>query len=189
MTMNKLISSLVSDAKKEAEGAIKSAESEVDKLVSEEKAKRAILLKNAEEECSRILSDQKRERVAWARLEARRLAAEAKEDSIKSVLDEMYGMLSDLRKTSEYADFMKAAVSKASDELGSGDELVLHVAKGDRKYASKFKGKVFEDLDSVGGLMVERADGKVCVNFTLESMLETRKDELRKKIYEKLFGA
>ncbi|MFA6531025.1 MAG: V-type ATP synthase subunit E, partial [Candidatus Micrarchaeia archaeon] len=187
--MSKLVSSLVSDAKKDAERIVKSAESEVDRIVSEEKAKRAILLKNAEEECEHSLSEQKRERIAWARLEARRLTAEAKEDAIKSVLDEMHGMLNELKKSEDYSSFMKSAVAQASAEFGSGEELVLHVVKGDRKYAGKFKGKVLEDLDAAGGLIVERADGKVCVNFTLESVLDNKKDELRKKIHEKLFGA
>jgi vacuolar-type H+-ATPase subunit E/Vma4 len=187
MTMNKLISSLVSDAKKEAEGIIRTAESDVEKLIAEEKAKRAILLREADSDCGRILEDQKRERVAWARLEARRVLAEAREDAINGTLGEMYTMLADLRKSPDYGSFVKEGVARAVSELGSEDELIVHVAKGDKKYVSKFKGEVREDLDAVGGVLVERADGKVCVNLTLESVLETRKDELRKKIYEKLF--
>lgn len=189
MTMNKLISSLVSNAEKEAEEIVKSAESDVDRLVAMERAKRAIFLKAAEEECERLLQDQKRERVAWARLEGRRILSEAKEDAIKGVLEEMHGMLSQLKKSADYATFMKNAVIQAADELGNGDDLVLHLTKGDRKFVTKFKGRVVEDLDSAGGLIVEKDDGMVRVDLTLESILENKKDDIRKRIYEKLFEA
>jgi len=187
MTMNKLISSLVSDSKSEAEGIIKSAESDVERFLAEEKAKRAILLREADSECGLMLSEQKRERIAWARLEGRRILAEAKEDAIIATLGSMYEMLAELKKSSAYGNFVKEAIARAVAELSNEDELVLHIAKGDKKYAGKFKGEVLEDLDAVGGVLVERADGKVCVNLTLESVLEARKDDLRKKIYETLF--
>ncbi|MBS3068650.1 hypothetical protein J4450_08140 [Candidatus Micrarchaeota archaeon] len=35
--------------------------------------------------------------------------------------------------------------------------------------------------------MVESSDGKVRLNLTLESLFETKREELRKMIYQKLF--
>ena len=82
---------------------------------------------------------------------------------------------------------MKRALGIATAELGN--ETVLHIVKGDKKFVASFKGKVFEDLEADGGLLLETTDGKVGIRLTLESVLEMNKDDLRKKISEKLFGS
>ncbi len=188
MPISKLAASLISDARKEAEEIVKTADSQVDRQISEEKAKRVLLLKSAENECEKRLSEQERERTAWARLEAKRILSEAKEDAIKHVIEEMYESLPEIRKSKDYADFMKRALVSATGELGEG-VTVLHIVKGDKKFVSAFKGKVVEDLEADGGLLLETADGKVGIRLTLESILESKKDDLRKKISEKLFGS
>lgn len=188
MPISKLAASLISDARKEAEEIIKDADSQVDRQISEEKAKRVLLMKSAEEECGKRLEEQERERTAWARLEAKRIISEAKEDAIKSCIEELYESLPEIKKSKDYADFMKRALGIATAEIGDSGT-VLHIVKGDKKFVSSFKGKIFEDLEADGGLLLETADGKVGIRLTLESVLESNKDELRKKISEKLFGS
>jgi vacuolar-type H+-ATPase subunit E/Vma4 len=47
---------------------------------------------------------------------------------------------------------------------------------------------VVDDLEALGGAIVESSDGKVMIDLTLETLFETRRDEIRKQVYEKLFG-
>jgi vacuolar-type H+-ATPase subunit E/Vma4 len=48
--------------------------------------------------------------------------------------------------------------------------------------------KVVEDLKGFGGALVESADGKIRMDLTLETQFDSRRDELRKSISDKLFG-
>lgn len=187
MGIEKLKNSLLSDANKEAEGIVQSAEAHVRNMLEEEKAKGAAVRSGAEKEVERLLGEQRNERIAWARLESKRMLAEAREDAIKDVFEDFFAALEGLRKSPEYKKFMKASIEQAASELGGS--VTIHVAKGEKELVPKLKGAtVVDDLQGLGGAMVEAEDGKTRINLTIETLVETRKDELRKKIYEKLFG-
>ncbi|MFH1394071.1 MAG: V-type ATP synthase subunit E family protein [Candidatus Micrarchaeota archaeon] len=187
MGIERLTSSLLLEANKEAADIISAAESHVQKMVEEERARNKELESGMEEDVDRILDGQKNERIAWARLEAKRILAEAREDAIKNVLEGFFEALSKGKQSKEYKEFMGSAVKSAISELGTSG-LVVHVCKGEGKLV-KVKGvKVVQDLDALGGAIVESKDGNVRVNLTLEMLFESRRDELRKKISDKLFG-
>lgn len=187
MTMDKLVSSLISDATTEAEEIKKSAEKQADSLITEAKAKRIILLRSGDEEVDRILKEHEKERLAWAKLESKRLIAEAKEDAVKLEIEKLVLGMEEFRKSKEYSIFLKKSVSDALKEFGNESTCTIHLKKGDKKYVST-KAKVLEDLDSSGGVLVENQDRSIIINLTLESVLESRKDMLRKAVYEKMFG-
>ncbi len=188
MGIERLTSTLVLEANKEAAEIVKAAESHVQKMVEDERAKNTELVRNAEEEVAKLLEGQKNERVAWARLEAKRILAEAREDAIKNVLEEFFASLKASKKSKEYKAFMTRGVKLAVQELG-GPGLVIHVCKGEGRLIGKVRGaKVVEDLDALGGLIVETKDGKLRENLTLETIFESRRDEFRKVIGDNLFG-
>ncbi|MBI2079422.1 hypothetical protein HYT84_01545 [Candidatus Micrarchaeota archaeon] len=188
MTMDKLVSSLLTDAKKEADEIIKTAEWHVDKMVAEEKAKRVVLLKTSEEEADKLIKEQEKERLAWAKLESKRIISEAKEDVIKTIMQEIFSKLENFRKSKEYAAFLKSGVNNACKELGTEQSCTVHVKKGDKKYLST-KARVVEDLEGIGGALVENTDGLIRINLTLENLFESNTDLIRKEIYHKLFEA
>ncbi|HID72795.1 TPA: hypothetical protein EYP38_02530 [Candidatus Micrarchaeota archaeon] len=135
-----------------------------------------------------MLEGQKNERIAWARLEAKRILAEAREDAIKNVLEGFFEALGKAKKGKAYKGFMAKAVKSAVSELGTSG-LVIHVCKGEGKLVGRVRGaKVVQDLDALGGAIVESKNGKMRVNLTLETLFESRRDELRKKISDKIFG-
>ena len=83
-------------------------------------------------------------------------------------------------------EFLKKEVTKAVAELGKGS--TVHVLKGEKKLLPKLDAAVVEDLQGLGGAMVEGADGKIRMDLTLETLFDSRRDEIRKHISEKLFG-
>jgi V/A-type H+/Na+-transporting ATPase subunit E len=187
MGIEKLKGSLISEASEDAKKIVDGAEAEVKGLLEEERARKASLKKEAEKDVARALEEQRNERIAWARLESKRLLSEAKEDAIKGVLEDFFESLGSVRKAPEYKKFLNSSVAAAVAELGAGS--VVRVAKGDKALLSSLKGtKVSEDLEGLGGAMVESADGKIRIDLTLETQYESRKDDIRKQIYEKLFG-
>jgi vacuolar-type H+-ATPase subunit E/Vma4 len=125
--------------------------------------------------------------LAWARLESKRIIAEAREDAIKSVLEDFFELLQKARKDKEYKRFMSTAIAQAATELGQ--TVTIHVLEGEKSLVPSVKGaKVVDDLEALGGAIVESSDGKVMIDLTLETLFETRRDEIRKQVYEKLFG-
>jgi V/A-type H+-transporting ATPase subunit E len=187
MSINRITSSLLAEARKEAEEIVKAAELQATKMIEEEKAKKTALLKVAEDEIKKILKEREKERIAWAHLEAKRILAEAREDAIKSALETFFSLLKEIREHKEYPNFLRNCLEKALEELATKD-VIVHTVKGDKKYLTSFNGKIVEDLDSFGGLVVETADNKIRINLTVEELFEVKRDNFRKKIYEKLFG-
>ncbi len=189
MGIDRLTTSLLAEAKKQAEEITKAADWHLEKMLTEEKAKRAILLKKAEEDAMQLIEEQRKERLAWASLEAKRIISEAREDAIKSILEDLFTMLEDISKKSEYKDFLKRTTVQALGELKS-DRLVLHCKKEDKAIVQtlvKDSTEIEDDLNSLGGFILETADGKIRLNLTLESVFETKREDLRKLIYQKLF--
>lgn len=189
MGIEKLTSSLLKEADDEAAKIVAAAESHVKEMKAKERTKMAGMEKQAEQEVEKVLKDQKNERLAWARLEAKRITAEAREDAINNAIEDIFDSLRDIRKSKEYKDFMLRSIPVAVKEL-EADKLTLHVLKDDKKLLPKLPKscKVATDLDALGGAMIETQDGKMRADLTLETLFELRRDELRKKISAELFG-
>ena len=186
MGIEKLKGSLISEAGADARSILAESEAQAKAILDEERSKKAVLRKEAEQELKRVIEEQRNERIAWARLESRRIIAEAREDAIKGVLEEFFDSLGSVRKSPEYRKFLSESVSSAVSELGPGS--AVHVAKGDKSLISPKGARVAEDLEGLGGAMVESADGKIRIDLTLETLFESSRDEIRKKVYDNLFG-
>ena len=165
---------------------VENAKWHVDEMVKEERKKEAEQKLRAEDEVKKVLGEQRNERLAWARLEAKRSQAEAREDAIKAALDELYDMATDIRKSKEYASYLAKTVAAAVDELGGN--ATVRVLKGEKKLLPKIKVQINEDLEALGGAVVESGDGKMRVDLRLETLFETRADELRREISDEMFG-
>ncbi len=189
MGIERITSSLLKEADEEATKIVQAAEWHVKKMKEDERSKHTALKKEAEKEIEKLLSEQKNERMAWARLEAKRINAEACEDVINNTIDDFFSSLKEVRKSKEYKDFLSKNVSAAVKEF-KGMKLRVRVRKEDRKLLPKLPNgcKAVADLDALGGAVIETQDGKMRVDLTLETLFELKRDELRKMIAGKLFG-
>ncbi len=187
MGIEKLKSSLLSEAQQESARIVEDAQKQAKTMLEEERARCAAMKSTAEKELESRLEEQREERLAWARLEARRILAEAREDAIKSVLEDFFEVLNTMRKSGDYKKLLSTTLSQAISDVGPGS--TIHVLKGDKALLSAPKNvKVVEDLEGLGGLVAESANGKIISDHTIETIFETRRDEMRKNVNEKLFG-
>ena len=186
MEIEKLKGSLLSEANRDAQAIKNEATEKSKKMLEEERARLSSQKKEAEAEVERLLVDEKNERVAWARLESKRILAEAREDAIKNVIEDIFNELESVRKTAEYKKFIQKAANESASELGS--KITIHVVKGDKALVKVSGAKVIEDLDALGGIIAETADGKVRMDMTLETLFDNRRDEIRKTISDNIFG-
>lgn len=189
MGIERLTSSLLKEADEEAAKIVQAAEGHVKGMKEEERSKHAALKKEAEKDVEKLLSEQKNERLAWARLEAKRVTAEAREDAINGAIDDFFSSIKEVKKSKDYRAFLSKNVSAAVKEL-KGMKLKVRIRKEDKKLLPKLPNgcKIANDLDALGGAVIETQDGKMKIDLTLETLFELRRDELRKMIAEKLFA-
>lgn len=187
MGIEQLTAEILAEAKNEAKQITEGAEAEKKRILDEEKKAVSATLSQAEAEATALVESQRRERVAWARLEAKKLEGDAREEVIRDALDALYAQMEKFRKSKEYGDFLSARVEEGVKEIGVSNP-TIHLCKGDKKFLkNNSKAKVVEDLEGIGGAIVESADGAVRVDLTMETLFEDKKEFLRKKLYEKLF--
>jgi vacuolar-type H+-ATPase subunit E/Vma4 len=186
MDIGRLTSGILAEARKEAKAITDSAQAEKGRLLGEEKRKVSLMLSGAEEEAGRFVAAQERERIAWAKLEAKKISGEARESVVRTAMDGLYKQLASFRKDGRYKDFLNARVASAIREL-SAQKPVVHLCRGDSRLLAGVNAKVVEDLPGMGGAIVESSDGSVRVDYTLETLFEDKRELLRKKVYERMF--
>lgn len=186
MPIEKLCSSVLADARKEANEKIKNAEKQAEGLLSSVKKEWLEKEKEALKQTEESMEEERKEKIAWARLERKRKIEEAKDEIVKKTMDALADKFKRYRKSAGYKTFLKGLVKKAEEEMGKKG-MVLHVASGDGKIV-KGMGSVREDLDSLGGVVAESRDGSIRIDYSFETLIEMKREEIRRIVYERVFG-
>ncbi len=187
MGIEQLTADILAEARKEAKETIDRGEEEKRRLISEGKKAVSETLSKSESEAKALVESQRRERIAWARLEAKKAINEAREAVLMDAMEEMYAQLSKFRKSPEYGAFLSARIEGGIKEIGVQNP-VVRICKGDRKFVKNGgKAKISEDLEAMGGAIIESSDGTVRIDLTLETLFEEKRDFLRKKLYDRMF--
>lgn len=186
MDIGRLTSGILAEARAEAEAVAREAEARKREALSGERQKSAAMLSDAKAEAEKFVSAQKRERVAWAKLEAKKLLGEARETVVREAMDGLYKGLSSFRRDKRYAAFLNARIAEGIEEL-SVPSPVVYVCRGDSGLVAAKGATVKEELSGMGGAIVASSDGSVRVDYTLETLFEEKRELLRKKVYEMMF--
>ncbi len=172
---------IVEEATSKAYSIMKDAKEQRARALREEESKLKKDYKQEIEQFEKLLSERKKEELASARLESKRIIDNAYEEKFRESLDMIAEEFKSFRKTKEYSKWLNNLLKKAVKELGETEgNSILHLHKGDKKLV-KTKAKVVEDLDDLGGLILERKDGKVRVNYSFSQILESSRELLREK--------
>ncbi|MBD3390192.1 hypothetical protein GF415_04555 [Candidatus Micrarchaeota archaeon] len=187
MGIGHLTANILAEARKEAKAITGEAEAEKKQVVKEARQKAKERLAAAEKNAEEFVESQRRERIAWAKLEAKKMEGEARESVISDAMDGLYKKLSEFRKGNRYPGFLKERVHEAMGEIQVDNHLV-RICKGDKGHLKGMKADIQEDLSGMGGAIVSSPNGNVRVDCTLSSLFEEKREFLRKKLYESLFG-
>ena len=186
MGIDHLTADILAEARKEAKAITDAAEAEKKQVLKEEKDKVSKMLLAAEAEADAFVSAQERERIAWAKLEAKKIEGEAKEAKITQAMDSLYAKLKTFRESKAYPQFLRERVAEATTAIVTKTH-TARVCKGDKKHLTGFKGTIKEDLTGMGGAIVLSPDETVQVDCTIEGLFEEKRELLRKILYEKMF--
>lgn len=183
------------DLKKEM---LKKAEREAERTLSEQKEKDNALTAEARKEGKRVVEEAKgevglmienerNEQIAAARLQAKKIINDAKEDVVERALEQAFEELKKLRNEKEYKTLLGRLVGEGTKEIGR--DAVVYVNKNDARLARGLGLKVANKvIECAGGALIESSDGRVRVNNTLEARFEEKKEKMRKEVFTRIFA-
>jgi vacuolar-type H+-ATPase subunit E/Vma4 len=175
--------SITEEAEKKAQEEIEKAKKQRNARLAEEKGR---ILGEAEEGAARIL--------AQASIKARQQLSRAKADAVAKIIDAARKELS--RISSDESYFLNL-VREAMEGLGA-DKARIYVSPKDVSTAKKYleadtelAGKILEvrEFNCLGGVIAENVEGKLRIDNTYETRLDSLLPKLLPEISKKLFEA
>jgi V/A-type H+-transporting ATPase subunit E len=185
-----VVSKVTLDAQAITNEAEEKAREEIERAKKQRDAKfeqeRARVLAEAEQEAARIL--------AQASIKARQLISSAKAEAVAKITD---GARKELSGTSTNESNLMSLVREAVGGLGT-DKARIYLSPKDVSTAKEalqadkeLSAKILEvrEIDCLGGVIAEDAEGKLRIDNTYETRLEMALPKLLPKISEDLFKA
>ncbi|HKN06276.1 MAG TPA: V-type ATP synthase subunit E family protein [Thermoplasmata archaeon] len=119
------------------------------------------------------------QRLAAAKLQARKLLYEAREKRLTSAIGETRALLQEYTRSTEYPAVLKRMMVVATDSLGK--QLRVSGRAEDASLLAKVAGKSFDTTPQsiVGGLVAETPDGSRRLNLSFDELLRLREDRVR----------
>lgn len=190
---------VLSKAEEEAKNIISNAEEEAKRIIEE-----AIKLKQQEisREKEKIAKDVNYEaRIAEARLRARMLIAEAKNEVLKLLEKSVWSYLNNLNSTQREQSLLnltKEATYVLLEDLGeSSKKIVIHVSKRDLEVAKKVAEAIskefnleieVKEINILGGVVVSSSDGNIVVDNSYENRLKRAIEVFLSEFRKEVFG-
>ncbi|MEM2125276.1 MAG: V-type ATP synthase subunit E family protein [Candidatus Methanosuratincola sp.] len=190
---NRLIGALFEETGSKIDALITEALNAVESIMSESK-------KYSIRRCEEILDSysessevEYRKEISKAEIDARMQTLRIKEEIIEAVFAEARERLLEFARKEEYVEMIQKQLESLSSLIHVG-KVVLNKRDSERIGEETIR-KIFgpkcdisvEDLGT-GGFRLISKDGKVAIDRTIDSLLKSKKDEMRGRIAEKLFG-
>lgn len=186
MGFEDLASELSRQAESEGKKLLSAAERSAEKIEEAAKEKSEEALRAAKKEASAYMKQESSERITSAKLSAKKIVDEARDDAVEASLRQVWQQFkSDSLRKGAYPQLLNRLVSEGLGELGTQDA-TIYVRDEDKPLVSGYRAATLPKEYS-GGAIIESANGKIRVNKTLEETFAQKKGELRKQIYDKLF--
>jgi len=119
------------------------------------------------------------QRLAAAKLQARKLLYESREKRLVSALGETRTLLQEYTRSAQYPAVLKQMVAAATESLGK--QIRISGRGEDASLLAKVAGKSFDPTPQpiLGGLVAETPDGGRRLNLSFDELLRLREDRVR----------
>ena len=200
----KIVSSILSDAKFKADSISEEAENE-SKSILEEGEKIALMEKE------KILEDSKKQSamryqqiISEAKMKSRRMELDSREEVIEESFKRAEDKLTKIASSNstEYKESIKNIITEAALEIGGGDLIILVKQEDEAKIKDSISeieneiqaktGKetnleMGSNINTIGGTIVKTKNGDIEVNNTIEARMLRFKKSLRSDVARILF--
>jgi len=177
------LESLVDEIRRRGEAELAALTARRDEEVAKVAADRDRRLGELRTESARLteaeVARERAQRLAAAKLQARKLLYEAREKRLTSALAETRSLLQEYTRSAEYPAVLKRMMVVATDSLGK--QLRVSGRAEDAPLLAKVAGKSFDPSPQsiVGGLVAETPDGSRRLNLSFDELLRLREDRVR----------
>jgi vacuolar-type H+-ATPase subunit E/Vma4 len=122
---------------------------------------------------------QRAQRLAAAKLLARKLLYEAREKRLEGAIEETGALLREYTRSPEYPAVLRRMVAAAQESLGK--PVRVSGRSEDAPLLSKVSGKSFDPTPQpiLGGLIAETPDGSRRLNLSFDELIRLREDQVR----------
>jgi vacuolar-type H+-ATPase subunit E/Vma4 len=193
MGLDDMLATIQSETESQASKIISDAKSQADKIISDGQKHAQMILSQGAEQSKREVEEDRMRVLASARLGANRRLLEARDEVLRGYEDQASSYLSEFSSSPEYKDFFVRMLTDGVSKIG--EDAVVQINPRDKPLLKDPRLKQLkiqvspEPLGSVGGVVVSSKDGKRRVDNTLESIFNERRDELRLKLSQQVFGS
>ena len=189
MGLEEMLSRMHADTEQEYEKVVANARSEAAGILEVANQKAESVRSQGRVQAEKDVQEEKLRSVASARLEVKRQLMQAREDVLEDYERKAKVFVDEFVQSKDYDSFLMKLIDDGVEKIG--DTPVVHVCSRD---AALLRGRPTgfqvsdEPFDCKGGAIISSQDGKRRVDNTIESLLSERRDELRLKLAERVFG-
>lgn len=179
----KIQEKILADADREIEKIMEEAKSQIDEIKKEGRNKIELIKKKSGKDIQHEIKLYEDRVLAQKRMEVNRDYLKTREDIVNSFIERAIDNIDSL---AEYEDFLENIIKRNKDFLGK--DVKLFCNEKDKNKVKKILEKLklhfdIRESEIKAGIILEDDAGKR-INESLQSVLELRRNELRKKIIE-----
>ncbi|MCL4387881.1 V-type ATP synthase subunit E family protein [Candidatus Marsarchaeota archaeon] len=189
MGLEEIVAGIDKRKEQETSKLLSEARAEADRIMNEAKEKASSeskgIISKAEFEASQIKAREQ----SKANLEAKRLLYGSMSDKLSAAEAELRASISEYKNTEDYKALVLKLYSNALDALGNDCE--VHAAKDDMQLIKKKfpKAKLYEAQEGFAfGLYANSSDGKMVIDYGLDSILSKVKDGFYSRLIKAING-
>ncbi|MEN3006210.1 MAG: V-type ATP synthase subunit E family protein [Candidatus Methanosuratincola petrocarbonis] len=190
---NRLIAALFEETDSKIDALMAEALTTVESIMSESKKYSIRRSKEILDSYSESSEVEYRKEISKAEIDSRMQVLRIKEEIVESVFAEARERLLEFTGKEEYLEILQKQLTSLSSLVHVG-KVILNKRDVERLGEENIR-KILgpkcdisvEDLGT-GGFMLISKDGKVAIDRTIDSLLKSKKDAMRGRIAEKLFG-
>jgi len=189
MTVNKIIKKIEQEMNRKAENIMEREKEKAREKTKEIKKEKERKLQEITNKREREIKTMKNRIISQAKLDKQKQKLKVREEMIDQVFEKVYDELKNT-DPSDYEDYLRQAIGKASNVLG--DETVIHCNDESEDVVKRLAEKIDSslqiesDINIIGGIIAESKSGAK-IDMSFESNIERRKKELRKDISDIIF--
>ena len=187
MSLEKLSGQIALDTKTETNRILEEARDKTKHIIGEAEKKKKQGLSEAENNALKTALAEKTGEIAAAKLEAKRIIEEAKEEKTGEVLAEIRNSFLRQREAKNYPSILEALIKAGLGALG--ENAVVMVNEKDQAIARQFAKKArVKKAGIAAGAIVASADEKIIVDDSFEAVFREKTDAIKAVLFQKMFA-
>lgn len=188
MSLDALCREIAATAEARAARLMREAQASAKTVLEEAKEAAANAVAAAKAEGHTFAKAETAERLNAGQLESSKTLSEAREEAVRQAVEQVWAHYRLMPKRPGYAKKLRQWAERAQSELGLADAL-LRANASDLPLLAEAGFRVNRaPIECAGGVRAESKDGRIIVDYTLESQFDSKREEVGRECFARLFA-